>query len=122
MKALIVDDSKTFRRIIIKALASAGIKDTSEAEDGEAAVAAARNGEFDVLLLEWNLPKKSGIEALRELRAEGNTVPAIMVTTEAGRDHVIEAIKTGANEYLIKPFSAEQLAVKVRNVIATPAN
>lgn len=122
MKALIVDDSKTFRRIIIKALASAGIQETSEAEDGEAALAAIRNGRFDVMLLEWNLPKKSGIEALRELRAAGITVPAIMVTTEADREHVIEAIETGANEYVIKPFSAEQLAVKVRNVIAAPAN
>lgn len=118
MKALVVDDSLTIRRIVIKALAIVGINDATEAADGvEALNAINSGGEFDLILLDWNMPIMSGIEALRAVRAAGNNTPIIMVTTEAEKSRVIEAIKTGANDYLIKPFSPDQLAAKVKNVI-----
>jgi two-component system chemotaxis response regulator CheY len=66
------------------------------------------------------MPKMSGIDALRTLRQSGNKTPVIMVTTEAEKSRVIDAIKTGANDYLIKPFSPDQLAAKVKNVVAAP--
>ena len=122
MKALVVDDSMTIRKIVIKALNSIGITDVAEAGDGEECVKSVSSAEFDIVLLDWNMPKMTGIEALRNIREAGKKVPVIMVTTEAEKSRVIEAIKTGANEYLIKPFSPEQLAAKVKNVIPALAN
>ena len=121
MRALVVDDSMTIRRIVIKALGMVGINDATEAGDGLEAVKAVQSGQFDLILLDWNMPKLSGIEALRAIRQAGNKTPVIMVTTEAEKSRVIEAIKTGANDYLIKPFSPDQLAAKVKNVVGTAA-
>lgn len=120
MKALVVDDSMTIRRIVIKALKMAGITDTTEAGDGTEAVQAVESDKFDVILLDWNMPNMSGIDTLRAIRQSRNQTPVIMVTTEAEKSRVIEAIKAGANDYLIKPFSPEQLAEKVKGVIAAP--
>ncbi len=117
MKALVVDDSMTIRRIVIKALGMAGIQEAAEAADGLEAVKAAQTQQFDLILLDWNMPKMSGIEALRAIRQSGSKTPVIMVTTEAEKSRVIEAIKSGANDYLIKPFSPDQLAAKVKNII-----
>ncbi len=121
MKALVVDDSMTIRRIVIKALGMAGINDTAEAADGEEAIKTLQGNTFDVILLDWNMPKMTGIETLKALRGNGNKTPVIMVTTEAEKSRVIEAIKSGANDYLIKPFSPDQLAAKVKNVVGAPA-
>jgi len=121
MKALVVDDSLTIRRIVIKALGIVGITDATEAGDGMEAVKAATTTDFDLILLDWNMPKMSGIDALRALRQAGKKTPVIMVTTEAEKSRVIEAIKTGANDYLIKPFSPDQLAAKGKGVIGAPA-
>lgn len=117
MKALVVDDSLTIRRILIKALAMAGIQDTAEAADGMEALNLTKSTQFDLILLDWNMPKLSGIEALRQMRQSGSKTPVIMVTTEAEKSRVIEAIKSGANDYLIKPFSPDALAQKVKQVL-----
>ncbi len=117
MKALVVDDSMTIRRIVIKALTMVGINDAIEAGDGTEAIKATEQEDFDLILLDWNMPKMSGIDTLRTLRGAGKTTPVIMVTTEAEKSRVIEAIKTGANDYLIKPFSPDQLAAKVKNAL-----
>ncbi len=117
MKALVVDDSLTIRRIVIKALGMVGIGEATEAADGAEAVKAMQAGGFDLVLLDWNMPKMSGIEALRAIRQGGHKTPVIMVTTEAEKSRVIEAIKSGANDYLIKPFSPDQLAAKVKHVV-----
>jgi two-component system, chemotaxis family, chemotaxis protein CheY len=121
MKALVVDDSMTIRRIVIKALGLVGITDATEASDGAEAVKAVQSGAFDLILLDWNMPKLSGIDALKQMRQAGNKTPVIMVTTEAEKARVIEAIKSGANDYLIKPFSPDQLAAKVKNIMGAPA-
>jgi len=122
MKALVVDDSLTIRRIVIKALGIVGITDTTEAGDGVEAVKATESADFDLILLDWNMPKMSGIDTLRNIRQAGKKTPVIMVTTEAEKSRVIEAIKSGANDYLSKPFSPDQLAAKVKNVVgAAPA-
>lgn len=122
MKALVVDDSLTIRRIVIKALGIVGISDATEAADGQEALDAATQTDFDLILLDWNMPKMSGIEALRAIRQADKKTPVIMVTTEAEKSRVIEAIKSGANDYLIKPFSPDQLAAKVKTVLGVPAS
>jgi two-component system chemotaxis response regulator CheY len=121
MKALVVDDSMTIRRIVIKALGLVGISDATEAGDGTEALKATETADFDLILLDWNMPKMSGIDALKSMRAAGKKTPVIMVTTEAEKSRVIEAIKSGANDYLIKPFSPDQLAAKVKNVMGAAA-
>jgi two-component system chemotaxis response regulator CheY len=117
MRALVVDDSLTIRRIVIKALGLAGINETAEAGDGTEALNVASQGDFDLVLLDWNMPKMSGIDTLKALRQAGRKTPVIMVTTEAEKSRVIEAIKCGANDYLIKPFTPDQLAAKVKSVL-----
>jgi two-component system, chemotaxis family, chemotaxis protein CheY len=121
MKALVVDDSLTIRRIVIKALALVGISDAREAGDGADALAVMKDQQFDVVLLDWNMPKLSGIDTLKAIRGGGSKVPVIMVTTEAEKSRVIEAIKAGANDYLIKPFSPDQLATKVKSCVPASA-
>lgn len=121
MKALVVDDSMTIRRIVIKALSMVGITETVEATDGTDALQAINEQQFDIVLLDWNMPKLSGIDTLRAIRKAGNKTPVIMVTTEAEKSRVIEAIKSGASDYLIKPFAPDQLAAKVKSAVPAAA-
>jgi two-component system chemotaxis response regulator CheY len=118
MKALIVDDSPTIRRILVRSLALAGICETAEACDGVEALGAIRGQRFTLILLNWNMPRLDGLGVLRALRQSGDHTPVIMVTSEAEKSRVIEAIRCGANDYLIKPFSPEQLAEKVRHLLS----
>lgn len=121
MRALVVDDSMTIRKIIAKTLGDLGCGSTDEAADGAEAVAVAQRGGFDVILMDWNMPTMSGIEAVKAIRATGDRTPVLMVTTEGEKLRVIEAIKAGANDYLVKPFTPDQLAAKVRGVIGARA-
>lgn len=117
MKALVVDDSMTIRRIVIKALAEIGISEAVEAGDGDDAVTAAKADTFNIVLMDWNMPKMSGLDAVKAIRAAGVKTPIIMVTTEAEKTRVIEAIKAGVNDYLIKPFTPQQLGDKVKSIL-----
>lgn len=114
MKVLVVDDSATMRRIIIRALNGAGIEDASEASDGKEATAAVDQDEFGLVLMDWNMPNMSGLEALTAIRAQGSKVPVVMVTTEAEKSRVIDAMKAGANDYLIKPFTPDKMMEKIQ--------
>jgi two-component system chemotaxis response regulator CheY len=118
MKALVVDDSLVMRKILIDMLGKIGIVDVGEAADGEEAVEAGISGNYDLVLMDWNMPKMSGYEALVAIRASGKDIPIIMVTTEAEKVRVIEAIKAGANSYIIKPFKPEVAALKIQAVLA----
>jgi len=117
MKALVVDDSAVMRKVLIGALSRVEIEDVDEASDGEEAVKSVSENDYDVVLMDWNMPNKLGIDALKEIRATGNKVPIIMVTTEAEKSRVIEALKEGANNYVIKPFKPEAIVNKIKEVI-----
>ena len=73
--------------------------------------------DFDLVLLDWNMPEMSGIDALKGIRAKGLKVPVIMVTTEAEKARVIEAVKSGANNYIIKPFTPEGIEEKIKKTL-----
>jgi two-component system chemotaxis response regulator CheY len=71
--------------------------------------------------MDWNMPNMLGIDAVRGIRAGGKTMPIIMVTTEAEKSRVIDALKAGANNYVIKPFEPATIVTKIQEVIARAA-
>jgi two-component system chemotaxis response regulator CheY len=113
MRVLVADDSSTMRKIIVRSLLAVGAPGAIEAADGNEAVQLFQPGEFDLVLTDWNMPGKSGIEVVREIRALDAKVPIIMITTEAEKARVLEAIQAGVSDYLVKPFTAETLREKL---------
>lgn len=114
---LIVDDSKVVRMVAKKILEELGFE-TSEAADGQEAIDRCSEGMPDGVLLDWNMPVKSGIEFLRELRAMpgGDAPKVVFCTTENDIDHIQEALESGANEYIMKPFDSEIIQAKFSQV------
>lgn len=117
MKILIVDDSSTMRRIIINILAQIGQNDIIQASDGNEAIEAIKADQIDLVLMDWNMPNMTGIDALKTIRSMGLNMPVIMITTEAEKTRILEAIKCGASNYIIKPFSQDVVIGKVREVM-----
>ena len=119
MKILLIDDSRTMRNIQKKGLASFEPVEFSEAGDGlEALTVVAGIPDFDLVLVDWNMPNMDGITFVKKFREKNKTTPVIMVTTEAEKVRVIEAIKAGVNNYVIKPFTPEMLLEKVNQTLS----
>ncbi|MFI4897487.1 MAG: response regulator [Phycisphaerales bacterium JB059] len=118
MRTLIVDDSNTMRMIIASTLKKVGGHVIETASDGKDALAKIGTFKPDLILLDWNMPNMSGLEFLTAYRETGGKTPVIMVTTEAEKSRVIRAVQAGANNYLVKPFTADQLAKRVADTIA----
>jgi two-component system chemotaxis response regulator CheY len=112
-RVLVVDDSGTMRKIIIRALNAVGLTDVVEAGDGNEGLAAFGQASFDLVMTDWNMPNKSGVELARDIRAAGSKVPIFMVTTEGEKTRVLEAIQAGVTDYLVKPFSTDTLREKL---------
>jgi two-component system chemotaxis response regulator CheY len=112
-KVLVADDSSTMRKIILRSLQAVGVPEAAEAGDGEEAVNMFKSGTYDLVLTDWNMPKKNGLDVIKEIRAVNATVPIIMVTTEAEKTRVLEAIQAGVSDYLVKPFTADMLREKL---------
>ncbi len=121
MRVLVVDDSGAMRKLIIKALSGASEKmEFLEAEDGKDALFKVKMKKFDMILLDWNMPNLSGLETLQQLRKSGNKTPVVMVTTNAEKPQIIKALKAGANDYVIKPFTPGLLLEKVEKNLIQP--
>lgn len=118
MKILIVDDFSTMRRIIKNLLRDLGFVNTQEVDDGSTALPMLKSGDFDFLVTDWNMPGMSGIELLKEVRADAKLapLPVLMVTAEAKRDQIIEAAQAGVNGYVVKPFTAQVLKEKIEKI------
>jgi two-component system chemotaxis response regulator CheY len=95
-----------------------GVSDIVEAADGQEAIDAYKAEPVDLILTDWNMPNKSGLDVVTEIRALGSTVPIIMVTTEAQKSQVIAAIQAGVSDYLTKPFEADDLRAKLDKFVA----
>jgi two-component system chemotaxis response regulator CheY len=117
MKILLVDDSKTMRNIQKGILAQSGYGEVMEACDGLDALSKLGAYEPDLLLVDWNMPKMDGLTFVKECRAKGVSVPIIMVTTEAEKARVVEAIKAGVNNYVVKPFTPEGLSERIEETL-----
>ncbi len=113
MKILLVDDSRTIRNIQKNTLATMGHSDVVEAADGLEALSMISAHSPDLVLVDWNMPKMDGITMVRKVRETDKKLPMIMVTTEAEKSRVMEALKAGVNNYVVKPFTAETLSEKI---------
>lgn len=118
LKVLVADDSGTMRKIILRSLSAVGIPSAVEAADGNEAVQIFIPGHFDLVLTDWNMPGKTGLEVTQEIRAQDPKVPIIMITTEAEKQRVVAAIQAGVTDYLVKPFTPDMLQEKLEKHMA----
>jgi two-component system chemotaxis response regulator CheY len=118
MKILLVDDSKTMRNIQKAVLAQLGHTDILEACDGQDALSRAPGYKPDLMLVDWNMPNMDGLSFVKAWRQTNKTTPIIMVTTEAEKSRVIEAIKAGVNNYVVKPFTPDLLSQRIGETLA----
>ncbi len=114
MKILVVDDSSTMRRIITNTLKAIGQEDVIDAGDGVEGLAAIENNpDVALILTDWNMPNMNGLDFLTKVRESNKDIPILMVTTEAEKQSVVTAIKAGANNYIVKPFTPDVLQEKL---------
>ncbi len=119
LKILAVDDSPTMRRIIINTLKRAGFNDVSEATDGKDALAKLKTDKFNFVITDWNMPEMDGLTFVTTMRSDPELqgMPVLMVTTRSVKEDIIEAMKAGVNNYIVKPFTPETLADKINKVL-----
>jgi two-component system chemotaxis response regulator CheY len=119
MKFMVVDDYLSMRRMVKSVLNDLGYTDVVEADDGSTALPLLRDGEFDFLITDWNMPGMPGLELLKAVRAHERLakLPVLMVTAEAKREQIVEAVQAGVNGYVIKPFTAEVLKEKLAKIL-----
>ncbi len=118
MKIMLVDDSRTIRNIQKKVLVQLGFKDIVEAADGVEALAAYKESRPDLMLIDWNMPNMDGITLVKTIRQTDKTIQMIMCTTESEKSRVVEALKAGVNNYMVKPFTAEMLSEKIDQTLS----
>ena len=117
LRVLIVDDSSVMRKIVDRSLRQAGLqlKEVFEAGNGVEALERMRQTRVDLILTDINMPTMDGLELVRQLQGVENAkgVPIVMVTTEAGEAHVVQALSCGARGYIRKPFSPDQIKERI---------
>ncbi len=120
-KVLIIDDSAVMRKIIQRNIMQSGllVDEFVEAGDGREGLEKATTANVDLILCDWNMPNMTGIDFVKALRGSGqkNNIPIVMVTTEGSDAKIEEAKNSGANGYLTKPFTPEQLKAKLGNFL-----
>ena len=118
IKILVVDDFPTMRRIIRNLLKDLGFENVDEAEDGQMGLDKIRNGSFDLIVSDWNMPNMDGLTMLQQIRADPNlsSLPVLMVTAEAKKENIVAAAKAGASGYVVKPFTAAVLEEKLNKI------
>jgi len=118
IKVLVVDDFATMRRIIKGVLKQLGFKEIIEAEDGTAALEELRKEKVGLIVSDWNMPKMTGLDLLKAVRSDESLkdIPFIMVTAEGQKENVLEAVKAGVSNYIVKPFTPETLSEKLEKV------
>lgn len=119
IKILIVDDFATMRRILKNILKQLGFKNLVEADDGTTAWDVLENQSIDLIISDWNMPKMTGLELLKKVRGstQYKKAPFLMVTAEAQKQNVIEAVQAGVSNYVVKPFTAEAISDKLKKIL-----
>ncbi len=118
MKVLVVDDFATMRRIVRNILKQIGFTNIIEADDGKTALKVLKKEKCDLILCDWNMPEMPGIELLNNIRSDDELkdIPFVMVTAEAQKENIVEAVKAGVTSYIVKPFTAETVTEKLSKV------
>lgn len=119
MPILIVDDYKTMLKIIRNLLKQLGFTNVEEATDGSEALGKLRDGEFDLVISDWNMEPMTGLQLLKEVRADDRLrpVPFIIITAESKIENVVAAKEAGVSNYIVKPFNAATLKAKLTSVL-----
>lgn len=120
-KILVVDDFPTMRKIVKSVLGQLGYKNITEAEDGQEALGMLKaDDRFQFVVSDWNMPNMTGIELLKSVRADAKLkhLPFLMITAEAEKDNIVEAVKSGVNSYIVKPFNAGTMKEKLEKIFA----
>jgi two-component system, chemotaxis family, chemotaxis protein CheY len=118
MKILIVDDFATMRRIMKNILKQLGFTNIIEADDGTTALEELKKTSVDLIISDWNMPKMTGLELLKAVRSSDNLkgLPFLMVTAEAQKQNVIDAVQAGVSNYVVKPFTADAISEKLKKI------
>ncbi len=118
MKVLVVDDFSTMRRIVKNLLRDLGFTNISEADDGSTALPMLKEGSFDFVVTDWNMPGMQGIDLLKAIRADANLshIPVLLITAEAKKEQIVMAAQAGVNGYIVKPFTAATLNAKLDKI------
>ncbi len=118
IKILVVDDMSTMRRIIRTILNQLGYSNIEEAENGKQALAKLKKEKFDFVVTDWNMPEMDGLSLVKAIRSDQELkhIPVLMVTAEAKKENVMEALKAGVNNYIVKPFTPEVLREKMEKI------
>ncbi len=119
MPILIVDDYRTMLKIIRNLLKQLGFTNVEEATDGSEALGKLREGEFDLVISDWNMEPMTGLQLLKEVRADERlrSVPFIIITAESKIENVVAAKEAGVSNYIVKPFNAATLKAKLTSVL-----
>ncbi|WP_147821571.1 response regulator [Salidesulfovibrio onnuriiensis] len=119
MRILVVDDSATMRRIVVSALRECGFKNIVTADDGKTAWPHIEAGSIELVLSDQKMPGMDGLELLQMVRENEKfkELPFIMITAEAYKENVMEAVKLGVSNYIVKPFNTNQLIAKIVKVL-----
>lgn len=115
MNVLVVDDMASMRRIIKNILKTKGFTNIIEADDGTSALTELKDKTFGLIISDWNMPQMTGIELLKKVRGteEYKDIPFVMVTAEGQKKNVVDAVQAGVSQYIVKPFTPEQIIQKL---------
>ena len=118
MKILVVDDMSTMRRIVKNILKQLGFNNLEEAENGQDALTKLHADTYGFVVSDWNMPVMMGIDMLRAIRADEKLkkIPVLMVTAEAQKENLMEAVQAGVSNYVVKPFTAETMQDKFNKI------
>ncbi|RLB00460.1 MAG: response regulator [Deltaproteobacteria bacterium] len=118
IRVLVVDDFSTMRRIVKNILRQLGFNNIVEADDGTTGLGVLQKEKIDLIISDWNMPKMTGLDLLKAVRSDDalKDIPFLMVTAEAQQENIIEAVKAGVSNYIVKPFTAETLGKKIEQV------
>ncbi|MGC8492761.1 MAG: response regulator [Syntrophobacteraceae bacterium] len=119
LAVMVVDDFATMRRIVKNILRDMEFKEIFEAENGAEALGLLKTNKVDLIVSDWNMPVMTGIELLKQVRADEKykALPFLLVTAEAQKENIMEAIKAKVSNYIVKPFTPATLAEKIAKII-----
>jgi two-component system chemotaxis response regulator CheY len=119
IKVMIVDDFATMRRILKNILKQIGFTNIIEADDGATALEELKKNKADLIISDWNMPKMTGLDLLKTVRADDSLkhIPFLMVTAESQKQNVLDAVQAGVSNYVVKPFTAEQITEKLEKIL-----